>query len=166
LSTATAAPVEVQSWSYVNLNDVDPNFTAIPDDFYNLGVIQAELKPFDKTATGGTKGEFVKLAFSIRNHPTLTGRRVYPDPMFLNNFNLAALRRIMDATGVQQAPGESLESWLKSLQAVGPTVKLKVETIPDVNFKTGVPNPYSMKPDGSPGTKTIINYKAGVQPED
>lgn len=163
-STMTEALPAVQSWEYINVNDVDPNFTAIPDDFYNLRIIQAELKTFDKTATGGTKGSLVKLGFAITNHPSLSGRRVYPDGMFLNDFNQKALRRISDATGVQQTG--DFPAFLKKLAAVGPVVKLKVETVPDVNFKTGAPNPFNMKPDGSPGTKTIINYKAGVMPSD
>lgn len=171
MSTTLATPVPVTyDWDNIHLEDIDPTFTPIPDDFYNLRFATAEKKAF--VGKDGTPGASVKFTFAVIDNPTYAGRRVFPENLFLNNFNLAVLRRIMDATGVQQGQ-MNLEEWLKTLANTGATVKLKVETIPAMKFsklpdgsRESYPDPYYQKPDGTPGMKTTINYKAGVQPSD
>jgi hypothetical protein len=150
-------------FQYVHLDQVDPNFTLIDDGFYNLKLLSAERKTFDKTATGGSKGEFIKFGFAVTGSGKFSGRRVYPEALFLNDFNLKVLRRIQDASGVQQ--NGNTDEWLKKLTAIGPVMRLKVEVVPDVDFKTGQPKPATMKPDGTAAMKQIINWKAGIQPE-
>lgn len=176
MSTATLEAVAphpvVEDWNDIHLEDIDPTFTAIPDDFYNLKISSAEKKSYDNTAKGGKAGASVKFIYTVIDHPTFTGRKVFPENMFINNFNLAVFRRIMDATGVQQGP-LTFEAWLKELGSVGATLKLKVETVDAMKYRKladgsgeTYPDPYHQKPDGTPGKKTTINYKAGVQPAD
>jgi hypothetical protein len=151
----------VNSFQYVHLDQVDPSFTMIDEGFYNLKLITAETREYDKTASGGKKGEFIKLGFAVQDHTKFTGRRVYPQPLFPSEFSFRVLRRIQDATGVQQ--NGDTNSWLAKLQAIGPVMKLKVTVVPDANF-AGVPNPKTVKPDGSPSDRNDIDWKAGIQP--
>ena len=153
--------VTVNSFEYVHLSEVDPNFTLIDEGFYNLKLISAEYKEYDKTATGGKKGEFIKLGFAVTGDPKFSGRRVYPSALFPNSFVLKTLRRIQDASGVEQTG--TIRNWVEKLNGIGPVLKLKVMQVPDANF-AGVPNPRTVQADGSPGTKVDIDWAAGVQP--
>lgn len=160
MSSATMEET-VNSFQYVHLDQVDPNFTMIDEDYYNLKLITAETRTYDKTATGGKAGEFIKLGFAVQDHPKFTGRRVYPSPLFPSEFSFRVMRHIQDATGVQQ--NGDTNAWLNKLQAIGPVLKLKVVIVPDASF-AGVPNPKTVKADGTPGDRNDINWKAGVQP--
>jgi len=151
----------VNSFDYVHLDQIDPSFTMIDEDYYNLKLITAEQKEYDNTAKGGKAGKFIKFGFAVQDHPKFTGRRVWPSAMFPNEFVFRILRRIQDATGVNQ--NGDTTGWLNKLQAIGPVLKLKVVVVPDTNYN-GTPNPKTVRPDGSPGDRNDIDWKAGIQP--
>lgn len=155
----------VNSFEYVHLDQIDPSFETLPTDFYNLKIVTAEMKEFDKTATGGSKGKFIKLGLAVTGHAKYSGRRVW-QTLFPNDFTFRILRRVQDATGVNQDANETLEQWVTKLGKIGPTLKLQVVEVPDVLFKTGEPNPRTVKADGTPAMKNEVNFKAGVQPGD
>lgn len=159
---------EATSFQYVHLDQIDPSFTTIEEGFYNLKIVSAELREYDvkpgtKAYTGpGQKGHFINFGFAVTNSPKFAGRRVYAT-LFENGFDFKVMRRIQDATGVQQNGDTS--AWLGKLGSIQPIVKLKVAVVPDV-MRDGTPNPKTVKGDGTPGDKNVIEFKAGVQPED
>jgi hypothetical protein len=154
---------DVASFQHVHLDQIDPSFAPIEDGYYNLKLLSAEYREFDKTATGGKAGEFIKFGFAIQDDPKFSGRRVWPQALFPNNFVFKVLRLIQDATGIAQ--NGDMKAWLVELGNIQPTLKLKVYTGPDVRFD-GTPNPHTVKADGTPGDRTDIDWKAGVQPGD
>lgn len=152
---------------YVDLKDVDPNFTLLDPEVYNLRIVKAAVEEYvsqkdTKSLKMGETGTRFKMTFSVTDHPKFTGRRIW-HTFWPNDFDLKNLRRISDATGVPQTG--SLADWGAELTQVQPTVKLLVSKVPDVNF-SGVPNPQNTKEDGTPGERNEITFKAGVQSGD
>jgi len=155
---------EMTGFEYVHLAEVDPSFTPLPADYYNLKILSAEL--FEGVSgpnakNPGAKYQKVNFQFGVTDHPKFSGRRVFERNLFYNDFTLRILRRIQDATGIVEKDG--IPEWLKTLSRIQPTVKLQVVVEPDVNFD-GTPNPKNLKGDGSPGDRSVINWKSGVQP--
>ena len=142
---------ESQGFEYVDLKEVDPNFQAVPDGFYNLKVIKAFIKEFTYGPTAkkaGQTGQIAKFQFAVIDEGSpARGRRLF-DGFFADARGLADMRRIMDASGVLQDDGESLAMWLEKLVAQGAEVKTRVAVVPAVDFKTRQPrvDPLSGKP--------------------
>jgi hypothetical protein len=157
---------------YIDLKDIDPNFTLLDPEFYNLRITKAEIKTYlikdgsaavrKGTANVGDEGTYLNFAFTVVDHQKFTGRKHW-ESLFPSDFSFKCLKRIEEATGVQQTG--SMEDWLSQLTAIGPTVKLKVDKVPDVN-RDGTPNQKTMKADGTPGEKNVVDWKAGVAPGD
>lgn len=157
---------EFNTFEYVQLSEVDPNFADVEPGVYNMKILAAE-KVNGVTKAGPNQGkayERISLQYAISGHEKFSGRRMF-DSLFPNEYTFKILRRLSDNTGIAQEPGEPIESWLKKLSTVQPTVKLFVDTVPDVSF-SGVPNEKNLKSDGTPGNKTVINYKKGISPGD
>lgn len=157
---------QIISFDYVDLHDVDPNFTLLDGpEVYSLRITKAEMptyvaKTTTKSQTAGDSVKYVKLTFTVTDHPKFTGRKHW-ESLFFSDFTLKTLRRIMEATGVDQTG--TLEEWLASITQIQPVVKLQVEQVPDVN-RDGTPNPQTVNPDGTPRPKNVVNWRAGVQP--
>lgn len=158
---------EAMGFKYVNLSEIDPNFTPVDPGFYNLRVAKAELRTYirqkdGKSGVAGTEGEFVNFRFTITGHDRFSGRTLF-ESLFPSEFTFKILRRIQDNSGVQQTG--SLEDWLKELNAVQPVIKLMVDLIPDV-YGNGTANPKTVKPDGTPSMKNAVNWRGGVSQGD
>jgi hypothetical protein len=153
-------------FDYVRLQDIDPSFQALEEDVYNLRILKAEAitytaKKDTKTAKSGDEAVRYSLQFAVQGHPKYSGRRIF-ETLFPNDFTWKVFRRIMDATGIPQGD-LTISDWLVALTQTQPAVRLKVEATPDV-LRDGTPNPKNVRPDGSPGLKNVIAWKAGVQP--
>lgn len=168
--TQTMDPV--LDFRYADLKDVDPNFTLLDGpEFYNFRITKAELKSYvvkaesaavrDGKATAGDEGHYINFALTVVEHPKFTGRKIF-ETIFPSDFSLKILKRIEQATGVEQTA--SMENWLVQLTTIQPTIKVLVEQVPDL--MKGQPNPKTQKPDGSPGNKNQVSWKSGVQPGD
>jgi len=143
-----------ESFDYVNLAEIDPNQELLPANMYTLKILKAELKSGVSKATNEpyTNASFT---FAVQDDPTYSGRRLW-ESFWPNSFGLKALRRIMDATGIQQAPGQPLEEWLKDLSIQQPTFKVPVKNEEDIDYKTKKPR--SFGPDGvTPARKNSLN---------
>jgi hypothetical protein len=162
---------EPQSFEYVHLDQIDPSFTPIDDDFYTLKILSAERREYDVkpgskayTGTPGQKGEYINFGFAVTDSAKFAGRRVY-ESLFPNGFTFKVMRNIQDAVGISQ--NGDTTAWLAKLSTVQPLVKLKVAIVPDVN-RDGTPNPKTAKTlaDGTvvAGNKNVIDWKSGVQP--
>lgn len=114
-------------FDYVDLNDIDPNFSPIPEEMYTLKILKAEKKDFNykQGAKAGQAGQMLKFHLAVADHPEHSGRRLFPS-LFPSNFTFRALRRLADATGIQQEPGTGIEQWLADLSEVQPMFKAKV----------------------------------------
>jgi len=120
-STLNNTPLD---FDYVDLNEVDPNQTKIPENAYTLKVLNAELiNGISKKS--GEPYKRVDFTFAIVDDETFSGRRLW-DSLFQNESSLKRLRRLMDATGVQQTPGTTLSEWLKELTLYQPSFKAEV----------------------------------------
>lgn len=162
----------VLDFRYAELRDVDPNFTLLDGpEFYNFRITKAELKSYqvkaesaavrDGKANAGDDASFINFTLTVVEHPKFTGRKIF-EAIFPSDFSLKILKRIEQATGVEQTA--SMEDWLAQLTSIQPTVKVLVEQVPDLI--KGVANPKNTKPDGSPGNKNQVSWKSGVQPGD
>ena len=110
----------------------------MPQDFYTLQVLKAELKEATykqttKTHNAGDTCEFIKFQFVVKNHPEYTGRRIFVT-LFFGARELRALRKLMDVTGVQQTPGSMLSEWLQMLTEIQPEFKAQVTNEDDVDY--------------------------------
>lgn len=156
----------IDAYRYTHLTEVDPSFTPIDTGFYNLKIVSSAYKT-GIIGRGKKMGEpyaSLNLGFAVTGDPKFTGRRLWNSFFLPNNFDLKQLRLIMDATGVQQDASGDIKEWGERLASIGPVVKLKVVTVPDMNFD-GTVNEKNKKADGTAGDKNIIDFKAGVQPE-
>jgi hypothetical protein len=157
--------MDTVDFRYVDLKDVDPNFTLLDPEMYDLRITKAELVTYvskhdTKTLKTGEEGTYFKFAFTVVDHPKFTGRKIW-ETLFPSEFSLKILRRIADNTGISQSG--SLEDWCKEVTQISPTVKLMVDKVPDTIGKDGVPNPRTQKADGTASDKNVINWRAGVQ---
>jgi hypothetical protein len=161
MSIETITTPQEEGFTYVDLNEVDPSFKAIPQDFYTLQVLKAERKEFNYKTDGkshkkGDTGEYVKFSFLIKNHPEFAGRRLWETGFFSKQF-LRGLRLLMDATGVNQVPGEHIDEWFKQLSTDQPDFRTQVLVVPDVDWQG---NARSVEKDGvTPKTINKINWK-------
>ena len=132
----------------LNLNDIDPTFKPVEDGLYTLKLLSLVWKEFpgkkDPTQT------FVSIngKFGVANHPTHSGRKLYHNFFLSNSYELKALRRIMDATGVAQNPGETLKDWAARISVEAPSFKVAVKQQQAVDFTTkeGKVDPVSGEP--------------------
>ena len=67
------------------------------------------------------------------------------ESFFPSDFSKKALRRIMDATGIQQEPGQSFGEWLEALQLAQPTFRVAIKLQEDRDRETGLPRSTNYK---------------------
>jgi hypothetical protein len=149
----------VEDFRYINLRDVDPNFTLLDGpEFYNLRITKAEFASYTakketKSQQVGDQVTYTKLTFVVVGHPKFTGRKIW-SRIFPGDFGYKVMRRIADATGIEPT---DVENFVGQLNSITPVVKLSVVQVPD-NFH--------LKPDGTPGLQNEVDWKSGVQPAD
>ena len=132
------------TFDYVDLNQIDPSFSVMPEDMYTLRILKMEKLTFPRKVNGiptGEDGQRIAVNLTVADHPSLSGRRIF-ESLWPNNFTFRVLRRLADNTGIAQNPGEPLEAWLQKMTETQPTIKLKVEfrtkNIKKLNPATGV----------------------------
>lgn len=145
--------MDENSFEYVNLNEIDPNMQVVPEGMYTFKVLKAELrKGISKTTN--EPYELVNMTIAIQDDDNFSGRRMY-ESFFKGDSSLKQLRKIMDATGVNQAPGTPLTDWLVELDTIQPTFKAAVRHRLDVD-KNGEAKSLDYK--GNPTTLAKINF--------
>src|SRR5258708_2621337 len=118
--------VDLNEFDYPDLRTVDPNYTAIEEDVYELKVIKASLGK-----TSGANGKDVKpfanFQIAVTNHGKHSGRRIFHtfwNILDAGSRDMKDLRKLADVTGVQQQG--SFPQWLEELSQVGPVFKTRV----------------------------------------
>lgn len=108
------------TFEHINLNQVDPNASSVPDGPYNFQV--AGIYPKTYTVKSGenvgSTGNYVSVRFAITGDDRYTGRSTF-ETFFPNKASAVMFRKIMDATGIVQGDGQSIEEWLRELQTSG-----------------------------------------------
>lgn len=144
----------IMSFSRTNLNEVDPNYTTVPESTYSMRVVKADLIPYIKN--DGSDSERISLSLTIFDHPEYSGRRIW-ETIWEGSFGLRTLRKLMDVTGVAQSD-EPMSSWLERLVVEKAEFKALVQDIADLT-KDGVPNPRTVKPDGTANKKNTVDWR-------
>src|SRR2546426_2027030 len=133
---STALEAGFENFDYVDLRAVDPNYTAIPEDVYQLKVIKLVL-----SKTSGNNGKavkpYVKGTFAVTNSDKHSGRR-----LFHNFWNIQEnssrdakdLKKLSDAVGIQ--PNAGFASWLETMTQESPTFKVPVRQVDAIDFTT------------------------------
>lgn len=114
----------VTSFDYVDLNEVDPRMERLPEGTYTLQILSAELQSGESRSTG-KPWQCVLMRFAVAGEGKFVGRRL-TERFFTSEFSLKALRRIMDATGIRQEPGQPISEWLRELSIQQPLIKVQV----------------------------------------
>ncbi|MBW1739168.1 MAG: hypothetical protein JRJ69_16965, partial [Deltaproteobacteria bacterium] len=111
-------------------------FEPIETGIYNLRIMNIERRPYfykeddpkvmaGEAMAGDVKGDRIPYRVVIIDHPTLSGRSIrgtlWPRPA-----TFKALRRIADATGIEQ--DGDFDDWLKKLDTTKPCVTCQVRT--------------------------------------
>jgi hypothetical protein len=150
---------QVVDFENLNLNDIDPTFKPVEDGVYILKLLGLQWKEFAGKQESNQGQVYVSLngKFGITNHPKHSGRKLYHNFFLGNNYELKALRRIMDATGVAQNPGETLKDWAGRISVEAPTFKAAVaqQQAKDFTTKQGRVDPLS----GEPVMEAVINFR-------
>lgn len=135
------------TFEHTNLKDVQVSTSfgdrpPIPDGFFNLEIVKAELKPYEVgegKKNAGAKGEFINFQFAIVGDANYTGRRVFQPALFPGTKTDEQLRLVMDATGVPQST--TVGEWLPELVAQKARFYAPVETYDDLDRRTSPPTP-------------------------
>lgn len=128
-------------FEYLNLAEVNPEIPVIPEGEYTFRVLSAERPSFtyktaqpDKGIEAGQEARYFKFGLAIVDDAELAGRRVY-QPLWPDKNTPRFLRLVMDATGVPQEAGMTIDEWLAAL--VTERATFTAPTFNKVNKKTG-----------------------------
>lgn len=147
---------ELDAFEYTPLADVDPSFSAVPQDVYTMEVVEGKKRTWTykqdtKTAKAGDPGASYAIDFLIVDHDKFAGRRIFAS-YFGNDFTARGFRRLMDASGHAQQPGQSVTEWLESFKGLSPRIKIKtLVELKDDRKKVGA--------DGQPEKVNEVNMK-------
>ena len=142
----------VNTFDYVNLNEIDPAQQLIPEGVYTLKLLKIELKE-GVSKKDGNPYQRVDVAFAVQDDDNFSGRRVWVS-LFEGESTLKQLRKLMDATGVAQTPGSPLTEWFQELSTIQPTVKGEIKHRLDID-KNG--NALTTDFKGNPTTLAKLN---------
>jgi len=132
---------DTNTFEYVHLNDVDPNFAPIEQGVYTLTIRELRrrsyfFKPDDPKVLSGdavegeVKGDRITYRAVISDHPELAGRTVR-GTLWPRQSTFKALRRLADATAIIQDDEEGFDTWLERVEAEAPTVNCLVRSKKD-----------------------------------
>lgn len=109
-------------FDYLNLDEIETVDKPLDQDVYPLQLTRAAVRNFDKN---GRKGQVLNLVFVVTSdHHSAAGRKIevtFFTP--LKTWQKQYLRRLADATGIQQGNGRPFEAWVAELAAEKPQVK-------------------------------------------
>ena len=145
--------MEVFDFDYVDLNVIDPEPEKLPAGMYTVRLLKAELNSGVSKRTG-KPFQRISIQLAVQDDERFAGRRLF-ESLFAGEYGVKALRRIMDATGVQQQPGEPIAEWLNRLSMEQPVFKVMVRLEDDKDFATGE---VRLGQDDQPAKRNTVNW--------
>jgi len=127
--------MQTDSFQHLNLDEIDPEFTPIDEDRYDLQIQEMKLVTFvyKSGVNQGKEGERIAVRLVVVNHDEFSGRTLF-EAIWPREGGFKSLRRIMDATGIQQSG--DLESWLAEVSSTNPVVNVLIKKVPDYRDPT------------------------------
>lgn len=118
----------VSEFSHINLNEIDPTFQAIDEGFYMLQVNKLTAKVVTPKAGKNAGRQVLVLngSYTLVNDDQYSGRKFWKSFWTSNPVDLKDLRRQMDATGVVQEEGQSLEEYAATFETLNPPAELRI----------------------------------------
>lgn len=144
--------IRLPEFEYIDLNDIDPTPELLPEGVYTLMVVKANARSGVSQKTGNPYS-CISFTFAVTDHEQYSGRRIF-ETVFLHPNGLKALRRLMDATGVAQQPGQPLSEWIRELAAERATFKAHVRQIEERDGDVVRTDPET----GRPATRNAISW--------
>jgi hypothetical protein len=129
-------------FEHINLNQIDPGYKPIDENVYNYEV--QSLKPtyvkINKPTSpyAGQEVLVLKGSFTVVDDDNFSGKKVWYDFWTTNKYNLIELRKLKDATGVEQLDNQSLVEWANSFATLNPSAKFQCFTTKE-DDRNGVP---------------------------
>lgn len=144
---------EAFDFDYVDLNLIDPEPEKLPAGMYTVQLAKAELQSGVSQRTG-KPFQRITIQLVVQDDERFAGRRLF-ESLFAGEYGIKALRRIMDATGIQQQPGEPVAEWLKRVALERPSFKVMVRLEDDKDYATGE---VRIGADGQPAKRNSVNW--------
>jgi len=119
--------IENETFEYLDLKTVDPNYTPVDEEVYTLKVIKFALAK-TKGDNGKTVKPYLQATFAITNHDKNNGRRLFHNFWNIQDnggLDAKALKRVSAATGINQDGG--FERWVETMSLEQPTFKTLVK---------------------------------------
>jgi hypothetical protein len=119
--------IENETFEYLDLKAVDPNYTPVEEEVYTLKVIKFVLAK-TKGDNGKTVKPYLQATFAITNHTQNNGRRLFHSFWNIqdnNSFDAKALKRVSAATGINQDGG--FTAWVEKMSLEQPIFKALVK---------------------------------------
>ncbi len=115
-------------FEHINIMDIDPTFKPVDEGFYTLQVNKLTPKTITPSK-GKNQGKAVLVlngSFTIVNSDSFSGRKIWKSFWASNQVDLKDLRRLADATGVTQDPGQSLSEYAQTFETLNPPAEFKI----------------------------------------
>lgn len=142
--TATAMTLEteesnhtMEEFNYVDLHTIDPTFKPVDAGVYTLQVnsIKGQTVEIKTGKNAGKTKLLLKGSFTIVGDPNFSGRKLWYTFWADNRINLVELRKLMDATGIEQQQGESLTDYGTRFGELNPPAEFKCFVAVEKDYK-------------------------------
>jgi hypothetical protein len=139
-------------FDHIRLSDVDDSRAPLEQDVYTLEV--NKLDPITRTINkegSEFQGQTVPVlqgSFTVVDHDKYASRKVWGDLWLCFKAGVVGAKKIQQATGVQQADGQSISDWASQFAALNPPARIQVlvEKLGPEAAKPNRINFYTVKP--------------------
>ena len=136
--------MSVIDFTHWNVMDIDPAFETVGQGVKAFRLAKLEYKTIVPKSgkNQGVEVPIVSGRFIVINDDTFSGRRLNHTFWLDNTYDQKGLRRLVDAIGVPQTPGESIEDFCKRVSSLEPAPEFKTflaEVEKGVDEVTGKP---------------------------
>lgn len=129
--------IDATQFEYPHLKTVDPNFSTIDTDVYVLRPIKLDLGAWPERNPGEGATPYINGQFVVAKHDKFSGRKVFhtfKDITTKEGRGMKALRKMADATGVQQQDAETLQDYLQRVVQMSLEFKVPVSKVQKRKF--------------------------------
>lgn len=137
METETVDMTEGYEFEHIQLQDIDPTFKPVDAGMYTLQVnsIKGRQVEIKNGKNAGKTATVLKGSFTIVGDPNFSGRKLWHDFWSTNRTSLVELRKVMDATGVEQQQGETLSEYGTRFGELNPPAEFKVYVAVEPDYR-------------------------------